>query len=215
MSLSSINPLSVLEQAANYLAPTLFQSVNIREFKSPTIYIKARCAISEKHIDRYEVTRHPTEMGVLISDHMFALPQEVQIQVGYSVSSNPFGAFQTAGAYLGLTDSPQDNADFYEQFLVLQSNRIPFTITTGKRQYKNMVILSIEENTEARTENSVFLNLHCQEIIIVNTSSYTSADLQADAPNTAAPVNTGSQSTSGPSTYSLPPNATVTSTGIL
>ena len=209
MSISTILGNSGLATGLNLLnySPTLF-SINARSFKSKNVNILDPCNIQEKHTDRYEVTRHPTEMGVLISDHMFALPQVVEIQVGYSVSSG-INALKSLGSLVGVS-TLKSNDDYYKAFLKLQSDRIPFSITTGKRQYQNMVLTTVEENTDGRTENSVFLHLRAEEVIIVNTTSYTSADVQADAPNTSAPVNTGSQSTSGPSTYSLPPNAPIT-----
>lgn len=213
MTTSSILGNSSLATGLNIfqssLLPTMFKTSNTRSFKSKNISIIAPCNIQEKHSDRFQVTEHPTEMGVLISDHMYALPQRVEIQVGYSLSSG-INALKQLGSFLGVSSSPKSLKDYYNAFLKLQSDRIPFDITTGKRQYKNMVIEDIEETTDKMSENSLFLTLRCREVIIVNTETYTSNDLQADAPNTAPPTNTGTQSTSGPNTYSLPPNTAIT-----
>jgi len=212
--ISSIQPLSVVGVAASSFVGTntLFKSTNTRSFKSSTVKIVAPCNITEKHSDHYVITEHPTEMGVLISDHMYALPKRVEIQVAYSLAGG-VNALKSVGALLGVSKSPKSLQDYYNLFLKLQSDRNPFSITTGKRQYQNMVIESIEETTESKTENLLMINLRCREVIITNTSSYTDTSLQADAPNTASPVNNGTQQTQdGPTTTALPVGPPITST---
>ena len=56
----------------------------------------------------------------------------------------------------------------YQNFLTLQQNAIPFSITTGKRNYQNMVITSLISTTNESTENSLILDITCQEVIIVS-----------------------------------------------
>jgi hypothetical protein len=170
---------------------TLFKSTNDRLFKSKNIAFKAPCNISERHSDDYVVTEHPTEFGVLISDHMYALPQRVDIEVAYSVSGNNY-ALKKIGAAIGFNDAPMTLHEYYDKFLMLQASRSPFNITTGKRQYTNMVITNITETTDSNTENLLRLNIQCKQIIIVK--SYVTADAQKDAPSTATPVNKGTTS---------------------
>ena len=185
---------------------TLFQSSNKRKFAS----IKAPCTISEQHVDQYVVTNQPTEAGVQISDHMYAVPQRVDIEIAYSQSSQ-FYMLQSLGALAGIGTKPDSLIDYYHRFLAIQAFRVPFDITTGKRKYKNMVIESIEETTTERTENLLRIRLRCREVIIVNTTTSTDSSLQTAAPNTSATQQGGTQQpTDAPANAAAPTGANVT-----
>ncbi|GHV35134.1 hypothetical protein FACS1894187_07190 [Synergistales bacterium] len=124
--------------------------------------------IEERHNDKLEITSHPVQTGADISDHAYKLPQEVTIIVG-------------KGA-LGDANAPRD---VYEKVRELQESREPFDITTGKREYKNMLIRDISETTSADTENSLVLTLDCVEVILVDTQKVSvPASAQKNAPVT-------------------------------
>jgi hypothetical protein len=108
--------------------------------------------VEERHSDKLNITAHPVQTGADISDHAYKLPQEVTITVG-------------KGA-LGDANAPRD---VYKKVRELQESREPFDITTGKREYKNMLIRDISETTSTDTENSLVLTLDCVEVILVET----------------------------------------------
>lgn len=150
--------------------------VNPRLFSDSSF--TALCTIEEDHTDNLTITSHPVEFGANISDHAYMEAKLVNIKIGYSEAQG--------------TDSL---VEMYNKFLMLQSEKTPFSIITGKRAYLDMLIESIRESTDGQTENSLILNISCREVIIVNskTTEATPAN-QADAANTASPTNNGNQS---------------------
>lgn len=144
----------------------LFSTANIRSFVSDKISFVAPCNITEYSSDDYVVTDHPTEMGVLISDHMFALPKRVEIELIYSISGNNY-ALKSLGSAIGIGGKPRTMEQYYKDFLKLQASRVPFDITTGKRQYRNMVINHLGNITKVDSENCLKLQISARSVIIV------------------------------------------------
>lgn len=131
--------------------------------------------IRERHRDSLTITSHPVEASPSISDHAFVNPSDLEITVGYGAGTPSL-------------------ADAYAAFRTLQQSLVPFSITTGKRQYENMLIESLEEVTDDRTENILRLELRCKQVIIVNNIfGQALPDNQANAPATADPVNVGTK----------------------
>lgn len=133
--------------------------------------IIAQAVLEEKHVDELQVTDHPVEQGAQISDHAFMRPAEVTLQYGWSPStlSSAIGSINVLSPNL-LGGNLQD---IYQKLLDLQASRIPFTITTGKRQYENMLIRSISETTNEKTENVLMVTVTCRAIFIVQTQATT------------------------------------------
>lgn len=161
--------ITVLAAAvSNLLGPILFMQRNIGGFV-------ADVTLEEDHTDELVITEHPVERGAPITDHAFKRPASVVISVGYSNSSlralgNPF--------YVQLV---------YDQFLNLQASLQPFSITTGKRVYQNMLIRRLSVKTDEKTENALALTVECQEIIIANTQTVQGGT--GDPKNMTDPVN--------------------------
>ena len=78
----------------------------------------------------------------------------------------------------------------YNNFLTLQQNALPFSVTTGKRTVDNLLIESINELTNEQTENALILELACSEVILVNTStaSTTATGMSTASSNLSAPA---------------------------
>lgn len=115
--------------------------------------------ISERHRDEMVITQHPVEVGSVIADHAYKKPIKALLTVGFSNSSLKA---------LGDTNYVQT---IYQNFLTLQQNAVPFSVTTGKRTLDNMLIEYINELTNEQTENALILEISCQEVILVNTST--------------------------------------------
>lgn len=157
--------------------------------------------MEERHSDAMPITRHPVEQGAKISDHAYLNPVELTIQGRWSNSSlQAIASLFTGGDILGaLTDGAFGTQSFvqqqYKKVLALQASRIPFTITTGKRQLTSMLISLVTEVTNSGTEYSLALDIHCTQVIIVSTQSTTlpPAVNQSAPQSTASPANAGTQ----------------------
>jgi len=147
--------------------------------------------IEENHSDRLQVTQHPVARGSPISDHAFKLPATVTMRLGWT-NANPIGAgvqgFMSggfAGAAEGLLSSATEERvkDIYASLVKLQYDDqaaknggnpvVPFDLTTGKRTYKNMVIVELGVRTDHTTEYSLMIECNMQEVFIVETQSTT------------------------------------------
>lgn len=136
--------------------------------------------VEESHRDQLVITDHPVERGAAISDHAFKLPVEVEIRCGFSNSSAGDEGYSQA---------------VYQEFLDLQASRQPFDVFTGKRQYSNMLIRSLEVTTDERSEHALYVAVGLREVLIVDTAT-TSApaqSVQASPQKTAGVVNTGAK----------------------
>lgn len=107
--------------------------------------------IDESATDKLTVTKQPVQQGAAINDHAYKEPAELSVKI-------------VTGANLKPLD------EIYQDFLKLQEDRVPFEVITGKRSYKNMLLISISQTTDKITENVLSLNLTMMEVIIVEVS---------------------------------------------
>lgn len=147
--------------------------------------------IREVNKDEMVVTDHPVERGAAITDHAFLRPVEVEMQLAWSDST---------GGYVGYAQG------FYDELLALQKSREPFDVSTGKRNYQNMLITSIAVTTDEKTESIVLVNARLREIIIVSTQTTTAPkSAQANPEKTASTVDRGTQQLKpGPAGFAPP-----------
>jgi hypothetical protein len=142
------------------------------------------CAIEETHTDRLTVTEHPVERGANKADHAYKQPAEVVIRAGWSNSSP-----QAEG-------DPGYVQDVYDMLLDLQASLQPFEITTGKRLYDSMLILSLGVTTDQTTEQALMVTATCRELLLVDTTTTTTAPTQdqADPSKTGETIDAGTKS---------------------
>ncbi|MFV8874749.1 phage baseplate protein [Serratia fonticola] len=152
-------------------------------------------AISEKHMDATEVTEHPVEIGAPVSDHAYDRPAEVTMELGFAGGGSLIDGVDTTSIFdvstgLSLGTSP---ADVYQQLLELKKKKEPFAVTTGKRQYQNMLIRAIEVLTDKTSENVLMVTLTLRELLITETEkvSTTPAEKMQYPQDTAGVSNTG------------------------
>lgn len=156
----------------------------------------AQVTVSEAHQDDVTLTDHPVERGSPITDHAYKNPASLTLVVGWSNSS-------LAGATMGRSYVQI----IYERLLKLQAAREPFDVTTGKRKYSNMVIVSLATETDEKTENVLIVSVGLREVIIVRTQAVNivpAREVQAE------PAKTAETSEAGTKQAVPAPNANVT-----
>jgi hypothetical protein len=116
--------------------------------------------VREEHSDTMTITDHPVEKGTgaYVSDHAYKLPAEVTLEYAWS----PTGPGNRTGASTYIHD-------IYDKVINLQEARTLVNIYTGKRAYKNMLILEVALTTDLYTENALMLRIGCREILLVET----------------------------------------------
>ena len=186
--------------------------------------IIAQATLEEQHIDELEITDHPVEQSAAITDHAFKRPAMLVLRLGWSDSaSGPVGldnqAITAAAALLGqpapliaaipatvggiqslqaqLTGNAVNQArDVYQKLLKLQSERVLFSVNTGKRSYTNLLLKALSTSTDHRTEHALFITMVCRQLIITTTqvvSVSTDPSVQSQPQKTAPPQNQGNK----------------------
>lgn len=180
--------------------------------------IIANAVTEEVHHDEMDITEHPVEQGSAIADHAFKRPAELVLKMAWSNSPQTasmlnaalgFGAAQSralrnalnvvntidAAASLINGAQPDQIKAIYQQLLELQTRRALFVVYTGKRVYTNMMCRSLSVENDYKTENALFVTMHCKQLILVNTETVVlQKNKQANPASTASVVSKGKQS---------------------
>lgn len=139
--------------------------------------------IEETHRDSLIITQHPVEKGAAITDHAFLRPAEVEMRCGFSNASHGDAGYARS---------------VYDALRRLQASRQPFSVYTGKRAYRDMLIADLGVTTEARTENVLAVAVRLQQIIIVSTKTTgTGTNTASAGASQANPASTGSVQSKG------------------
>ncbi|WJV61054.1 hypothetical protein PCO87_14105 [Pectobacteriaceae bacterium C52] len=154
--------------------------------------------VSEKHSDALEITEHPVEKPTttgtgFVADHAYRRPSEVVMQVGFAGGGSLLDMLNVSGLGLSVGMSP---SEVYAKFLEMQKNRELLDVTTGKRQYTNMLLRSIEVTTDKTTENVLSAVLTLRELILTSTTTVQVADKtdMSQGVSTSATQNAGVKS---------------------
>lgn len=158
--------------------------------------IEVQAIIEEVHNDSLMITEHPVQgsLYATITDHAIKRPAELILRCGWSNSSmssllGSADAFFTGG---GLSASDYVSG-IYSQLLALQESRVPFSITTSKRQYEDMLIQGLSTTVDNTTSNILMVSATCKQIILVETQATTLPPTanQSDPASTAETDNVG------------------------
>lgn len=151
--------------------------------------IRIAVTIEERHSDELVITEHPVERSAAITDHAYRRPSEVVMQVGWSNSDYE----ALLGALTAIFDGSLPNGDYvdsvYSQLLALQQSRQPFSVTTSRRQYDNMLLQSLSVVTDAKTSSALIVTATLREILLVSTQ-VTKLPPKANQANPAATAET-------------------------
>jgi hypothetical protein len=141
--------------------------------------IVAQVTVSESERDELTVTEHPIEQGAPISDHAFKRPSEVTIRAGWSASRN------------GVTQDLSADSGVYQYLLSWQAHvENPFDLYTGKRVYKDMLMVGLTVETDETSEFALMATITCRQVIIVSTN-VTQVAMSSSSENHTDPANTG------------------------
>jgi hypothetical protein len=138
----------------------------------------AQMTVEEISNDDLEITEHPVQEGASITDHCFVKPPELSIRASFE------------------PDFESSLNEIYQNLLSLQSSRQPFSVTTGKRSYKNMLMQSLTVDTDKTTENILSIRVRLREIRLVQleTTFIAPRNRQKNPNETGAIENSGQKS---------------------
>lgn len=133
--------------------------------------------IEESTNDSWEITSFPVQQGASISDHKYRKPIALKMSMMFK------------------GDSPSDLGLIYQKLLALQADTNLFSVTTPKRIYNNMQILSLACTTDQRTENVLSIIGELREVNIkdVVVSNVPARAKQKKAGKTGGTANAGAK----------------------
>jgi len=135
--------------------------------------IVAHVTMEEVGTDELQTTDHPVESSADITDHAFKKPAELVIRCGWSNASLAGVIGAVKGLISALSGGDAFGSDYvsgvYSQLLALQESRIPFDVSTGKRLYTNMLMKSLTQTTDEKSEYTLMVTAVFKQVIIVNT----------------------------------------------
>lgn len=141
--------------------------------------LAAYLTVEEKHTDAAVITKHPVEMGATMSDHIYLMPPELNLRLGWSNADDS----STGASYV---------RDVYARLLQIKNARQLFTAYTGKRLYNNMFVEEIDgPRTDAKFEYSMIVDLRLVQVLLVNLQ--TTGGASATSTNAAANPSAGNQ----------------------
>ncbi len=111
--------------------------------------------IDETNRDTGVLTQHPVETGTPVSDHYYTMGPLYELRCGWSDS--------TVGP--GYTD------EIYQRLQSLMATHKPFNVTSGKRQYTDMMFLSLAVRTDVESEYALMVSAVMQKCIMVDVST--------------------------------------------
>jgi hypothetical protein len=122
--------------------------------------------ISADHYTALRLTEHPVQSGASITDHAYAVPARVVLEIGMSDVMDSFVHGQYA-------TSKSKSVSAYQTFVNIQKSRLPLQLTTHLQNYATMLI----EDIRAADTNATFTGLKAtivlREIILATVSTTT------------------------------------------
>jgi len=119
----------------------------------------------ESHQDTLTITEHPIQQGAPITDHAYKNPSEVTMRVAWSNCKEAADRKSVDSVVIDTI------ADAYAYLLKLQASRRPFDVITGKRAYKNMLIKSLANTTDRKTNETLDIVVGFKQPNFVKTST--------------------------------------------
>lgn len=144
----------------------------------------------ESHSAELQVTDNPVETGVVVSDHAFMKPRELEIRG--VVSDTPLHGYDpTTGAlkadrFYSSSKQTSRSASAWEILRALQTSAEPFSIQTGLELYSSLVIVSLGADQDASTENGLVFRMRLREVIRRSTKTVTYPPRAAGKPHRQA-----------------------------
>lgn len=111
--------------------------------------INVNVVINENTTDTLTITKQPVQQGASVTDHAYMEPTVFSHTIYFSSNLN-----------LSLSK-------LYQQLLTLQSSRVPFSIVTPKRVYSSMLLATLSQQTDSKTENTLAITASYLQVILV------------------------------------------------
>jgi len=146
--------------------------------------ISIDATVQQEHKLASEVSDNPVEDGSNIVDHVNLLPFQLTLNgvitdspIKFGVFSSVVNAGQTIATLFGQT---RRSIEAYQQLEKLWESRVPLTIITSLKEYKDMIIESLSVPRTAQTGNAIHFTISFRQIKRVNSVVVDAASFKSD-----------------------------------
>jgi len=171
-----------------------------------------------EHSGESHVTEHPVQTGANISDHAYAMPARVTLEIGMSDVMDSYShlgdanAQAAAGTWTGTSNSKSVNA-----FQTLDSwrlNRVLLTLNTRLKSYASMVVESATPTESKETFTGLRCRVVFKQVLIANTQTIADSVRPQDTESTNTGTVTGTPPTASQTAqYAATQGSTVVGAG--
>ncbi len=156
--------------------------------KQPQIAsIKLDASLSESHTYPARITDQPIEDGSVVSDHIINDP--FRLDMTGSITNIPtlgigtltLPAVTAIGSLVSIFKTKNKIKDAEEEFINLRNKKTVFSVVTGLRRYKNMVLETFTFNRDATIGDALEFSATLRQIDIVSTEVITIDDTDDDS----------------------------------
>lgn len=174
---------------------TLF-SILFQQKRAQIGEITLDASISEEHVSECEMTENPIEDGAIVTDHVHVMPAQLTIEgivsdtpITFALINNVMGFVNSVNTTI-LGNSSR-STDAYNALIDLQKSREPFTVVTGLRVYKDMIMTSLSVPRDVQKGKAVNFTAELKQIIIAKSKTATPASSSAVSKIAAKQTNVG------------------------
>lgn len=156
--------------------------------KQPQIAsIKIDASLSESHTYPSRITEEPIEDGSVVSDHIINDP--FRLDITGSISNIPTLGIGTltlpAGtairSFVQVLKKKNKVKDAEEEFINIRNTKTVFSVVTGLRRYKNMVLETFTFNRDSTIGDALEFSATIKQVEIVSTKLITIDESDDDA----------------------------------
>ena len=137
--------------------------------------------VTEQHASDSDVTDHPVEVGVDITDHFRPKPRGLKLDC--MLTDTPIGPGQFA--------QPGRSRDAYAVLERLKDTGVLITLTTKLRQYENLLIANLGAPIDSSTGDGLKFSMTLREIRTVESKT---VPVRVSVPRAAKKANLGKKS---------------------
>ncbi len=116
------------------------------------------------HNQSQRITQHPVQNGANITDHSFAMPATLSLEIGMSEVMDSY----VPGQWNGDNESWPKSKMAYQQLVSWKNLGVPLTISSRLDTYENMVIATINAPDDIKTKYGLKAMVTFQQIFVFN-----------------------------------------------
>jgi hypothetical protein len=136
------------------------------------------------HNSKMTITEHPVEEGSNIADHAFLEPESLSMEIGMSDVCSSFINGQFSHRYTRSVSA-------FDTIKQLQADRVPMTVHTRLKTYRNMLVETISVPDDFQTLFGLRASIGLREVIVVSTATVALPDRSSASPHTTGQTNRG------------------------